>query len=81
VTFLLVGGASEIAVATLACLRRQGTPAVVTTRRRAHQSERVFLDLAAPLGGWEPPIGARPPVSFAAVGHLVDFIGTPSDPG
>jgi dTDP-4-dehydrorhamnose reductase len=74
VAFLLVGGDSEIAVATLAHLRRQGTPAVATTRRRGHQSERerVFLDLAAPLGGWEPPAGVEAACIFAAVGHLVD---------
>ena len=70
--FLLVGGDSEIAGATLAHLRRQGTPAVATTRRRAHRSERVFLDLAAPLGGWEPPTGVEAACIFAAVGHLVD---------
>ena len=71
-TFLLVGGASEIAVATLARLRRQGTPAVATTRRRGHQRERVFLDLAAPLGDWQPPAGVEAACIFAAVGHLVD---------
>jgi dTDP-4-dehydrorhamnose reductase len=72
VTFLLVGGDSEIAVATLAHLRRQGTPAVTTTRRRGHQSERIFLDLAAPLARWEPPTGVDAACIFAAVGHLVD---------
>jgi dTDP-4-dehydrorhamnose reductase len=72
VAFLLVGGDSEIAVATLAHLRREGTPAVATTRRRGHRSERVFLDLAAPLGGWQPPTGVEAACIFAAVGHLVD---------
>ena len=70
--FLLVGGDSEIAGATLAHLRRQGTPAVATTRRRGHQRERVFLDLAAPLGDWQPPAGVEAACIFAAVGHLVD---------
>ncbi len=70
--FLLVGGDSEIAGATSAHLRRQGTPAVATTRRRGHQSERVFLDLAAPLGAWEPPVGVEAACIFVAVGHLVD---------
>jgi dTDP-4-dehydrorhamnose reductase len=72
VAFLLVGGDSEIAGAALAHLRRRGTRAVATTRRRGHQSERVFLDLSAPLGGWEPPAGVEAACIFAAVGHLVD---------
>jgi dTDP-4-dehydrorhamnose reductase len=70
--FLLVGGDSEIAAATLAHLRRLGMPTAATTRRPDHQSERVFLDLAAPLGAWEPPAGVEAACIFAAVGHLVD---------
>ena len=73
-SFLLIGGDSEIGSATLAYLRRRGMPAVATTRRadRGGGSERLFLDLGVPLDGWEPPAGVEAACVLAAVGHLVD---------
>jgi dTDP-4-dehydrorhamnose reductase len=74
VSFLLIGGDSEIGSETVAYARRQGLPAVATTRRAdgGRGSGRIFLDLAAPLAAWEPPAGVAAACIFAAVGHLLD---------
>ena len=70
---LLIGGDSEIATATLAGMRQSGLAAVATTRRRGDlTADRVFLDLAAPLGDWHPPAGVEAACIFAAVGNLLD---------
>lgn len=71
-SFLLVGGDSEIAGAALAVLRAARLPANVTTRRRDTLcTGRVFLDLTAQPGDWRPPEGTSACCIFAAVGHLV----------
>ncbi|HYM72313.1 MAG TPA: sugar nucleotide-binding protein [Stellaceae bacterium] len=70
---LLIGGDSEIAAAALAAMRGAGLPAVATTRRRDRLADdRVFHDLAPPLGDWQPPDGVEAACIFAAVGNLVD---------
>lgn len=77
--FLLVGGDSEIAVATAAHLRRRGLPFAATTRRRERvAAERPFLDLAAPLDRWEPPPGTRAACIFAAIARLQDCARDPA---
>jgi dTDP-4-dehydrorhamnose reductase len=78
VSFLLIGGDSEIAGATLTVLRRDGLPVVATTRRRdTPGGGRVFLDLTAPLEGWRPPEGTNACCIFAAVAHLPDCARDP----
>ncbi len=78
-TYLVVGGDSEIAGATLAAMRRDGLPAIATTRRRdSLAADRVYLDLAAPLDDWRPPEGVKAACIFAAVGHLVDCARDPA---
>jgi dTDP-4-dehydrorhamnose reductase len=72
-SFLLVGGDSEIASATFAYMQRHGFPAVATTRRDERLADgRTFLDLAPALAAWQPPAETRAACIFAAVGHLVD---------
>ncbi len=78
-TFLLVGGDSAIAVATTAALRGAGIAAVATTRRCDTLAEgRVFLDLAPPLGDWQPPPGIAAACVFAVAGHIVDCARDPA---
>jgi len=74
VSFLLVGGDSEIAGATFAAMRADGRKVITTTRRsdRLGLADRIFLDLAVPLGDWQPPSEIAAVGIFAAVGHLVD---------
>src|SRR5579864_2625500 len=70
-SFLLVGGDSEIAAASAGHLRRLGHSVAATTRRRDRMAaERPFLDLAAPLGDWEPPPGIAAACICAAVARL-----------
>lgn len=71
--FLIVGGDSEIAAATLLRLRGDGRQAVATTRRGDRLGpDRRFLDLAAPLAGWQPPPGIAAACICAAVARLAD---------
>ena len=78
-TFLLVGGDLAIAVAPTAALRGAGLAAVATTRRRDTLAEgRVFLDLAPPLGDWQPPSGIAAACVFAVAGHIVDCARDPA---
>jgi dTDP-4-dehydrorhamnose reductase len=71
---LLVGGDSEIATATGALLHERSMPSLATTRRsdRSGASGRVFLDLAAPFGDWQPPTETTTACIFAAVARLAD---------
>ena len=72
-SFLLVGGDSEIASATFAYMQRHKFPVVATTRRAERLAVgRIFLDLAPPLAAWRPPSETRAACILAAVGHLVD---------
>lgn len=69
--WLLIGGDSEVGAATLRHAQGIGKPALATTRRadRARPS-RPLLDLAQPLGDWEPPAGAEAACIFVAVARL-----------
>jgi dTDP-4-dehydrorhamnose reductase len=70
---LLVGGDSEIGAATFAYMQRCGLSVIATTRRAERLTAgRIFLDLASPLGAWQPPPETRSACIFAAVGHLAD---------
>jgi hypothetical protein len=72
-SFLLVGGDSEIASATFAYMQRHKFPVVATTRRAERLAAgRISLDLAPPLAAWRPPSETRAACILAAVGHLVD---------
>jgi dTDP-4-dehydrorhamnose reductase len=72
-SFLLVGGDSEIASASFAYMQRCGLSVIATTRRAERlTADRIFLDLASPLAAWQPPPETRSACIFAAVGHLVD---------
>jgi dTDP-4-dehydrorhamnose reductase len=72
-SYLLVGGDSEIASATFAYMHRLGLSVTATTRRTDRLTAgRIFLDLASPLAAWQPPPETRSACIFAAVGHLVD---------
>ena len=68
---LLVGGDSEIAIATARALRASLQVVGATTRRAASASaERPFLDLAGPLHDWQPPEGTRAACVLAAIARL-----------
>ena len=70
---LLVGGDSEIATATGEFLRERRMSPLATTRRNfSGESGPVFLDLAAPLGDWQPPTETTTACIFAAVARLAD---------
>jgi dTDP-4-dehydrorhamnose reductase len=76
--FLIVGGDSEIGGAAFAALRARGHAAEATTRRpgpAAH--DRLFLDLATSLEGWQPPEGATCACVCAAVARLADCAADP----
>jgi dTDP-4-dehydrorhamnose reductase len=76
--FLIVGGDSEIGGAAFAALKAQGQPAASTTRRRDRVAgDRLFLDLAASLDGWEPPQGVASVCVCAAVARLANCAADP----
>ena len=78
-SFLLVGGDSEIAGATSAALHRAGLSALATTRRSDRLDDgRVFLDLAPPLGDWQAPPSVTAACIFAVAGHIVDCAREPA---
>ena len=69
--FLLIGGDSEIGVATVRHLATQNMPALATTRRPERVGGRIeLLDLSRPLNHWEPPASASAACIFAAVSRL-----------
>lgn len=68
---LLVGGDSEIAMATARVLGRSRQVVRATTRRAASASAaRPLLDLAQPLHDWLPPEGTRVACVLAAIARL-----------
>lgn len=76
--FLLVGGDLEVGGATFRALSARGIPVAATTRRPDHAApDRPLLDLAAPLGTWEPPPGTRAACIFAAVARLATCASDP----
>jgi len=76
--FLIVGGDSEIGGAAFAALKSQDHAVAATTRRRDRVArDRLFLDLAASLDGWEPPQGATSACVCAAVARLADCAADP----
>ena len=76
--FLIVGGDSEIGGAAFLALKSQDHAVAATTRRHDRVArDRLFLDLAASLDGWEPPQGATSACVCAAVGRLADCAGDP----
>ena len=78
-TFLIVGGDSAIAGAVLAELRREGLPAIATSRRPGSTgSQRLCLDLTRPLDDWRPPHGITAACICAAVANLVDCARDPA---
>ena len=69
--FLIVGGDSEIGAAAYRAMEAQGTAVAATTRRSDHVApDRPFLDLAAPLGDWEPPPGTQAVCLCVAIARL-----------
>src|SRR5207248_1849406 len=76
---LVIGGESEIGAPTFAALRAQGLPAAATTRRRERiDAERPFLDISAPLAGWEPPARTTAACIFAATARLAACAADPA---
>jgi dTDP-4-dehydrorhamnose reductase len=76
--FLIVGGDSEIGGAAFCgaqiprpCRRCNHPPP------RSRRQDRLFLDLAASLDGWEPPQGATSACVCAAVARLADCAADP----
>jgi dTDP-4-dehydrorhamnose reductase len=76
--FLIVGGDSQIGGAVFSALKSQDHAVAATTRRRDRVArDRLFLDLAASLDGWEPPQGATSACVCAAVARLADCAADP----
>src|SRR5947209_20444494 len=76
---LLIGGDSEIGAATARALDRQKIAGAATTRRHGEASpQRPFLDLAAPLGDWQPPPGTSSACVFVAVARLAACAADPA---
>jgi dTDP-4-dehydrorhamnose reductase len=76
--WLVVGGDSEIGAALYRRLVETGRPAMATTRRRGLVGpRRPFLDLAAPLGEWEPPEGTTAACIAAGVARLAACAADP----
>lgn len=68
---LLIGGDSEIGAATTRTLHERQIAGVATTRRPGEATpQRPFLDLAAPLGDWQPPEGTSSACVFVAVARM-----------
>jgi dTDP-4-dehydrorhamnose reductase len=54
--FLIVGGDSEIGAATFRAMTAEGLPVASTTRRQERVGpNRPYLDMLAPIDGWNPP--------------------------
>jgi dTDP-4-dehydrorhamnose reductase len=76
--WLLIGGDSEIGTATHQFLKSRGIASAATTRRKDRvAADRPFLDLAAPLDGWEPPAGTTAACFFAAIARIAACDGDP----
>jgi dTDP-4-dehydrorhamnose reductase len=77
--WLVVGGDSEIGAELYRRLVETGLPATATTRRRGLAGpERPFLDLAAPLGDWDPPEGTDAACIAAGVARLAACAADPA---
>lgn len=77
--WLLIGGDSEIGAATCRALTAAGRPVAATTRRPERvTADRPLLDLARPLGDWQPPAGTRSACVFAAIARLAACAGDPA---
>ena len=69
--WLLIGGDSEVGAATLRHAQSIGQAALATMRRPDRVGpSRPLLDLAQPLGDWEPPDGIDAACIFAAVARI-----------
>ena len=78
-SILIVGGESEIAVATVAHLRKRGRDVVATTRRPERvAADRPFLDLSRPVDDWPIPDGVAAACLCAAVARLGDCAKDPA---
>lgn len=76
--WLLIGGDSEIGMATHRYLQSRGIASAATTRRQDRvAADRPFLDLAGPLDDWEPPAGATAACFFAAIARIAACDGDP----
>jgi dTDP-4-dehydrorhamnose reductase len=76
--FLLVGGDSEIAVATAAHLRNLRIDFLATTRRQDEVApDRPFLDLRLPPDEWPPLPDVRGACIFAAISGLLQCARDP----
>lgn len=76
--FLVVGGDSEIGAATAAAMKARGLSVAATTRRSdCAAPDRPFLDLAAPLDGWEPPPQTKAACVCAAVARMAACAADP----
>ena len=76
--FLVVGGDSEIGSAAGAEMRRRRQVVVTTRRTGTAGGERIALDLAGDLSGWEPPAGVTAACICAAVARLADCAADPA---
>lgn len=76
---LIVGGDSEIAVATGAYLRKRGHDVIATTRRRERvAADRPFLDLRKGIEDWPVPNGVTAACLCAAIARLHDCARDPA---
>jgi dTDP-4-dehydrorhamnose reductase len=75
--FLVIGGDSEIGSAVYRTMRAAGKSVIATTRRSQPSADRLHLDLAASLAGWQPPPGAGSACTCAAVARLADCAADP----
>jgi dTDP-4-dehydrorhamnose reductase len=76
--FLIVGADSAIGAATLRRLSGGNEAAAGTTRRAASVGpDRYLLDLARPLGDWQPPPGTHTACICAAIARLADCAADP----
>lgn len=75
---LIVGGDSEIGAAAFRAMTARGLPAAATTRRGERAGPtRPFLDLAAPLDGFEPPPQTQAVCLCAAVARIAACAADP----
>jgi len=75
---LIVGGESEIGVATYRAMQAQGIAAAATTRRREFVSaERPFLDLAADIDSFQPPQQTTAVCICAAIARIATCAADP----
>ena len=76
--FLVVGGDSEIGSGAAAEMRRRREIVITTRRTGSAGGERIALDVAGDLSGWEPPAGVTAACICAAVARLADCAADPA---